>query len=212
MTLVKNMVAGALASIMVFFGAGFFHSGNGTPSPSVAPASKVKSAVDSRNPDTELETKVPPKQIKINPNVQIVVALDGAYEAALEAIHGNADNFFENPRTSSPSLVFSSTSTLEISLESGRAEVETRLISMGDSIKTLGTTSSSDDVASALTEAKLDLGEINLFMDNLSFSINALTSIQSVPTSTLVEWKSGLAKSKNNLNKAVSAVLASELK
>jgi HlyD family secretion protein len=172
---------------------------------------------------TELQRGTRPEQLTItktkaqnaktdleNARDSYSIALQNAYTSADDAIRNKIDEFFINPRSPNPQIKFTSLITSETSLETGRVEVENRLRDMKTLLATIGSSTSDTDFENAAATMKQDLGEIKLFLDNMSLSVNALVPADYLPLSTLTTWKSDTSIARTNVNTAITAVLTSE--
>lgn len=168
----------------------------------------------------ELESGTRPEQLAItktktdsakadldNAKVYLVDSLQNAYALADDAIRNKVDVFFLNPRSTNPQILFIPTVTAETSLESGRVEVETRLQLMNNALKNI---SSNTDTTAVESQVKQSLGEIRLFLDNISLSINALIPTDYLPLATLTTWKANVSSARTSVNTAITNVLAGE--
>jgi HlyD family secretion protein len=139
--------------------------------------------------------------------LSFVSSLQNSYSVADDSVRNKVDVFFANPRSSNPQLVFTSTITSETSIESGRVEVENRLNKMKNNLTGISTTS---DLSLITASLKQDLGEIKLFLDNLSLTVNALAPTQSLSQTTITTWKADMSSARTSLNTAITTLLSAE--
>lgn len=169
---------------------------------------------------SELESGTRPEQLDItktktanakidldNAKTSLVSDLQSAYVLADDAIRNKVDTFFNNPRSSRPQLAFASNVTTETSVESGRVEVETRLVLMNNALKDISTDTDTTDI---LHDVKQSLGEIRLFLDNVSLTVNSLVPTDYLPLATINIWKADVSAARTDVNSAITTVLASE--
>ncbi|MCC2630892.1 MAG: family efflux transporter subunit, partial [Candidatus Paceibacter sp.] len=57
---------------------------------------------------------------------------------------------------------------------------------------------------------KQDLGEVKLFLDNLSLSVNALTTASYASETTIATWKANVSAARTSVNSAITSILAAE--
>ncbi len=144
------------------------------------------------------------------PNLNMV--LRAGTVAATKAVYDTIDIFFDNPRSAAPTLVFDAPPGIKMSVESGRVEVERRLQSMTSLISTIATSTPDTSLASVSLSMKQDLGEIRLFIDNLSSGISTLTATGTLSQSTLDQWRSKVSEARTAINSAVTDIFVIENK
>ena len=168
----------------------------------------------------ELQLSVSKKQIALdtsnlvtatknfrNATSSLVLAIQNAYSVSDEAVRNKVDQFFVNPESGAPSLIFNATDTMSTSLLSGRVEVETRLQSLKSALANL---KPEDDMQNIIDESKRDLGEIQLFMDNADLVLNSnIQSTTTEPQPVIDKWKTDTSSARTNVGTAITSFLVS---
>ncbi len=131
----------------------------------------------------------------------LLATLQAARLSTEDAIYNKSDEFFSNPNSAAPQLLFSASSTSQLSIESGRVEVGNRLLDL-DTILASATTT--DNLDSLSLSVKEDIAETNLFLDTAALSLNALgtSSSDNLP---LIQWKSDLSAARAEVSNAISS-------
>jgi RND family efflux transporter MFP subunit len=140
--------------------------------------------------------------------INLLATLRNAYSSADDAIHNKVDPLYLQPRSSNPLLIFTPAEVPDSSLESGRIEVERRLNSLKSEMRSATTTPG--DVEALSTKVKQDLGEIKLFLDNISLTVNGLSSSMTISAAQLSEWKSDISQARTSLNTAITSIFSAE--
>ncbi|MFH0803956.1 MAG: efflux RND transporter periplasmic adaptor subunit [Candidatus Tagabacteria bacterium] len=137
----------------------------------------------------------------------IVDKIKDAYTKSEDAIRNKADQIFNNPRSSSPTLVFTTTSGLKVDIESGRISVESVLISWKLSIDGLSTSS---DLNFYIEKAKNNLSQIRSFLEKTALAVNSLTSSSDLSQTTIDAYKSAVSTARTNVNTASTNLQSAE--
>lgn len=134
--------------------------------------------------------------------------LTTSYTLTDDAIHNKADQFFDNPRTSSP--IFNQTisdSQLQSSLGISRVQVETVLTEW----KNLLPSGSSRALVDA-NKAEQNLNTMKSFLLDLATAINSTAGMGSVSQTTLDGWQTSVLTARTNVDSALTAVVIAEAK
>ena len=137
-------------------------------------------------------------------NVSALNAISDSYSKADDAISYHTDKFFNNPRTSAPTLLFSlNDSNLINSLQTARIEIGQNLTDFATINQKLTATS---DVSAALNQTIVRLNKIKSFLDNLATGVNTLTTNSSLTQSTIDGYKSDMSLARADISTAISEV------
>ena len=122
-----------------------------------------------------------------------------AFTQADDAIHNKADQFFNNPRSSSPSFTPSvSDSQLKTRLETSRIHAESMLTSWNASLST--------------ETVKKNLAFVKSFLFDMAAAINSSGTSAAVSQATLDAWKASISSARTNVDTATTALVAAEEK
>ncbi|TSC95990.1 MAG: HlyD family secretion protein, partial [Parcubacteria group bacterium Athens1014_26] len=123
-------------------------------------------------------------------------------------IRNKVDQFFNNPRTSSPTINFSANSSqIKYDLESSRLVIESTLVSWNNSLASLTVNS---DLSLYISNAKNNLAQIKSFLDEASLSINALTANSNLTQTTIDAWKAAVYAARTNIGTATTNLSTEE--
>ena len=137
----------------------------------------------------------------------IVDKIKDAYTKSEDAIRNKVDQIFNNPRSSNPTLIFTTTSGLKIDIESGRISVESVLTSWKLSVDGLLTSS---DLDFYIETAKNNLSQIRSFLEKTALAVNSLTSSSDLSQTTIDTYKSAVSTARTNVNTASTNLQSAE--
>lgn len=138
----------------------------------------------------------------------LIDVLQDAYVKSDDAIRNKVDQFFNNPRTSSPTINFSANSSqIKYDLELGRLVMESTLVSWNSSLTNLTVNS---DLSLYIRNAKNNLTQIKSFLDEASLSVNALTANSNLTQTTIDGWKAAVYTARTNIGTATANLSTSE--
>ncbi len=144
-------------------------------------------------------------------NQGIVQASQTAYVESDDAIHNKVDQFFNNPRTSSPSLVFAlSDSQAQSSIVSGRTSMETILSAWQAYLAALPTGADSVDTADVVTTTQGYLSQIGSYLDLVSSGLTEVIPNSSYPEATIQTYQTNVATGRANVSAAMTAINAAQ--
>jgi multidrug efflux pump subunit AcrA (membrane-fusion protein) len=103
---------------------------------------------------------------------------------------------FNNSRSQNPTLQFQTDFQLQDDILSERVGIENLLSSLNISIKNLNNNS---DINYALNKADNTLISIQLFLQNLAFSVNKLSTNSTISQATLTLWKANVSTARVNI-------------
>ncbi len=134
----------------------------------------------------------------------VVNAVQNAYVQSDDAIHNKVDQFFDNPRSATPSLVFSvSDSSLESSAEGGRPSVEQLLATW---LQTLPMLHTADDPLPMAAEAQTYLTTILSYLTEVNAALNAAIPSTSASQTSVNGWIANTATARANVSAASTAL------
>lgn len=139
----------------------------------------------------------------------LVDKLQDVYIKADDAVRNKTDQFFSNPRTNNPRLVFSASDQLKTDAESRRLRLESVFIFWKQK---LGVLSTESDLASYLLDTKKNSAEVQLFLDQAALLVNGLTANSQFSQATVDSWKSDVSAGRVNVNTAVNNLTAADEK
>lgn len=141
----------------------------------------------------------------------LIDKIQDSYTKADDAVRNKVDQFISNPRSANPQLNIQNSgySTLENELEVRRIAVENVLVAWKGKLDLLNEDS---NLISATAEAKANLTDIKLFLDNISLYINSVTSSSALSQATLDTYKADVATARTNVNSATNAISVAEEK
>jgi RND family efflux transporter MFP subunit len=136
--------------------------------------------------------------------------LHSAYTTSDDVIHNVVDQFYKNPRTNSPQLVFvANDAKLTIELESSRLAIETMLSTWGTDVNEW---EGGTPALVALAASDANLAQIKTFLERLAFAVNGLAAGTSPTQATLDSWKLAVSSARSNINTTITASLAASEK
>jgi HlyD family secretion protein len=140
----------------------------------------------------------------IQANAAAVNSLQSAYAQSDDAVHNKVDQFFNNPRTATPTLLFTtSNSQLQSTIQSERAAAEPVLASWQSEVASL---SSTQDLANAEVHAQADLAQFAQLLSDANAVLNAAVYTTSVTQSTVNGYITSVATARANINAAQTAL------
>ncbi len=136
--------------------------------------------------------------------------LRNAYSKSDDAIRNKVDQLFINPRSTNPKLgVVISNNQLEISVESGRLEMEQILTSWENDLNLLTIDS---DLLSFVTISDNNLSQVRNFLDSMAFVVNTLTESASISQTTIDGYRASVWTARSNTNTAIVNVATAQEK
>jgi multidrug efflux pump subunit AcrA (membrane-fusion protein) len=139
-----------------------------------------------------------------NANQYAVDALHDAYTKSDDAIRNDTDQFFQNPRGTSPTLTFVVLdSQLKQLIEASRLSLEDMLTKWQFSLDGLRTSS---DLYNYGAAAQSNLLELKTYLDRLSLAVNSLMPISNLSQATIDGWKLSVSTARGNISTAVAEV------
>ncbi len=157
------------------------------------------------------ETKVENAKVALGDARQnLVDKLQDAYTKSDDAIRNKTDQLFSNPRTASPSMIFSELdSKLRGDIEWQRTVIETTLISWRVS---LGSLSVNSDPVAYMGQAEGALAQVRAFLDAIAAVVNSITKSSSFSQTVIDAYRVDVAAARTNVNTASTNLSAAEEK
>lgn len=131
--------------------------------------------------------------------------LKNGYTKADDAVRNKVDQFFDNPQSSNPHLVFSS--SLGKTIESERFFIENILSAWKISLDKLAI---SNIVDADIALGKQNLSRIKSFLDTVSLAVNNLIPQNNVSQTSIDTWKAAVATARTNVDTAWSDLIGQE--
>jgi len=154
------------------------------------------------------ETKVANAKIAFeDAKRNLVDKIQDAYTKSEDGIRNKIDQLFDNPRSTSPTLIFTAASSLKIDIESGRFVVESTLNSWKLEIDKL---TISSDLNHAIELAKTNLAQIRAFLEKNALAVNSLNTSSNLSQTTIDTYKSAVSVARTNVNTASTNLQSAE--
>jgi len=136
--------------------------------------------------------------------------LQDAYTKSDDAVRNKIDQFFENPATPLPRILFYIKNyQLRTDTESSRVAVQDILNSWQQSLKRL---SAGSDLYSCLNTSKNNLDQLKSFADKAALAVNSALPDTIFSQTVIDSWKASVAAARININTAISNLLTAEEK
>ncbi len=141
------------------------------------------------------------RAVQEDAKVNLVNQVQEAYTQVDDAIRNKVDQLFTNPRSSSPRLIFTSDTQLQIDIESGRTQVESILAAW-----------SQKQAVISSQDAKQNLQKIKLFLDKVALAVNTQNASSNISQTTLDAYKAAILASRGNINTAIESISTADEK
>jgi RND family efflux transporter MFP subunit len=139
--------------------------------------------------------------------VSLKNTLKDAYTKADDAVRNNADQFFDNARSSNPQInITVNSDQLKQRLNQTRANIETDLISWANSLNSIKDAYSLAEV----TQTREYLEKISLFLSDLALAVNSLTPTPSLSLTTISGYKTDVSTARAAVNTAISGLSSAD--
>ena len=139
----------------------------------------------------------------------VVSTLEDSYTKADDAVRSKLDVIFSGPRSSSPSVAFTTANAaLESSVELKRSSIEGGFVSWRASLDAL---SVSDNLITASSDAKIILTDVRNLLDDASLLVAGGVPSGTITQTTLDGYESDISTGRSNVNTAFSNVIAKEV-
>ena len=140
----------------------------------------------------------------------MIDVMNDAYTRCEDATRSKADQLFNNPRTQSPTLKFTTTNyNLANNVKSSRGTLEEVLSSWKVDLDTLSNTS---DLELSLDLTKDNLEKVKLFLEQISTVLNYAMPNSDVPQATIDAWKVDISTARTSVNTAITNYSATKEK
>ncbi|MBI5134012.1 MAG: efflux RND transporter periplasmic adaptor subunit [Candidatus Taylorbacteria bacterium] len=138
----------------------------------------------------------------------IVQSILDAYTDADDAIYNKVDQFFEDPRTPNPEIIFSFDDyALRNRVNAARVSVGNTLAEWRARTADLSVTTY---VEADLESAKASLREISLFLDDVARAVNAFKPSTSLTQTQIDKYRTDVAAARQNVNGASATLISGE--
>lgn len=131
--------------------------------------------------------------------------LQDAYTKSDDAIRNKVDQYFSNPRGSSPALVFTASDALQV--EDMRVTIEYILVSWKSSLDKLNISSELD---SYISSANSNLDQIKSFLEKNALMLNSLTASANLSQTSIDTYRSAVSTARTNVNTAITNLQTAE--
>lgn len=140
----------------------------------------------------------------------LIEKIGDAFTKSDDAIRNRIDRMFNNPKSSSPRLVFTvSDIVLSDQIESERYILESLLNNWSVSLSGI---TINGDLNNYILEANTNLEKIRSFLDKVSLAVSGLVANSSLSQTTLDTYKSETATARTNINSSISSVVTANEK
>lgn len=151
---------------------------------------------------SELQAKIDNSKTSVTQNI-----ID-AYTDADDAISNKIDQFFDDPRTANPKIVFSFDDYVL------RNKINETRVKIGDVLSKWKTRVSTLTLANYteadLEDAKNNLREISLFLDDVARAVNSFKPSSSITQTLIDKYKTDVAAARQNVNSAAAILISGE--
>lgn len=139
----------------------------------------------------------------------LVDKLQGAYTRSDDAVRAKSDQLFDNPKTSTPQLIFNFPydMQLEADVEEARVLIELALNQWAEELDVI---SMDGDLSLSTILANKNTAQIKAFLVNEALIVNALTPSTKITQTTIDKWKTDISTARTNIDTAISNLLAAE--
>jgi HlyD family secretion protein len=155
------------------------------------------------------ETELADAEISLNnAKENLIDKIQDSYTKSEDAIRNKVDQYFNNPRVTSPTASFTiGDSFLKNDIENGRVNVEMMLTSWKASLDKLTIAS---DINAYLNSAKNNTTQIKSFLEKNALVINALTASSNISQTTIDTYRSAVSTARTNVNTALTNLQSAE--
>ncbi|HEX8994319.1 MAG TPA: efflux RND transporter periplasmic adaptor subunit, partial [Candidatus Paceibacterota bacterium] len=134
----------------------------------------------------------------------LVDAIQAAYTAADDAVHNKADQFFANPRTDAPTVVFSSSNSQAITtVQSERASLEPMFAAWKSEVSDL---SSTHDLDVAIMDAQVNVSAVNKFLVDANTALSGAIPNQTASATAISGYVTSVAAARSATDSARTAL------
>lgn len=164
----------------------------------------------------ELKKGTRPEDINVsrvavdNAKNNVVNDLKNGYVNSDDAIRNKVDQLMSSPRGATPQFNYVLTdSQLKTDIESGRASMETILVSWNNSLAGL---SAGQDLTRSIGDGKTNLRAVQTYLDKVALAVNSLTSSATLSQTTIDGYKAAIIAGRSNVTSALDTLTSSEEK
>ena len=144
-------------------------------------------------------------------NKSAIDKIQDAYVKVDDAVHTQADQFFSNPTSGNPQLVFTtSNSQLVNNIQSDRLSLELNIKTWKELLANLSTTMSDSELDQAINLAEKNLGSVGSFLDEVSTALNNVIVSSPTVAAALPNWKISISAARANISGAIAGLTGIE--
>lgn len=137
----------------------------------------------------------------------VIAAAQDAYVKADDAVHNKADTFFTNPRSLSPSLVFSlSDQQLQLTVQTQRAQLESMFNDWQAYLSALQSNPHDVDVDALAAKTHANLSQTNQFLTQVALALTKAITTTAYSPSTIQTFQSNITSARTSLTGSTSAL------
>src|ERR1700690_2075207 len=141
----------------------------------------------------------------------IIQASQNGYVESDDAIHNKVDAFFNNPRTSSPTLVFSlSNSQDQSSMAAGRIAMETLLSNWQAYLAAIPADASVANTTDIITQTQNYLSKIGSYLNLVGSGLTGVVPTSVFPSATIQADEVNIAAGRANISAAMTGINAAQ--
>ncbi len=143
------------------------------------------------------------KQAFKDAETSLSAQLIAVFTAVNDAVENRTDQFFTNPRSTTPAVNFSvADSVLKNKIEDGRYRLEKTFPVWRENLTLLQ--AGLIDLETMIAYSTTNLLEVGAFLDNVSRAVNTLTTAYNYSQTTIDAWKDDVATARTNINSSLS--------
>lgn len=144
-------------------------------------------------------------------NQSAIDKIQDAYIKVDDVIHTQVDQFFNNPTSNNPQLVFgTSNQQLVTTIQSDRSALETTLKVWKDSLSNLSLGMADADLDKALATVQKNLNSVSAFLDKVSEALNSIIISSQTISSGLPTWKIAVSSARAGVSGAIAGISGAE--
>jgi len=137
----------------------------------------------------------------------VIAAAQDAYAKSDDAIHNKVDQFFSNPRSASPTLVFTlSNSQDQQSIVTGRMQLEQLLNSWQQSLAALPSDPSQVNTTTLIAQTRTNLNQVSAYLSLVATGLTEAAPSGSYTAATIQGYESNIATARTNISGDLSSI------
>lgn len=139
----------------------------------------------------------------LDARIGLINSIRDAYSKSDDAVRQTADQFFQDPQTDNPTLIYLTGPQLEIDIEAKRIFIESLLKGWKNSTTTL---EDDTNVPSRVDGVRANLLEVKSLLDLLSILVNDMFATGSITEAQIVGFKSQISLARTSINGSITAL------